>query len=149
MANEDATLRHLYGDLAPVGVSSDGVLTVCPGRDHRVLAGDRVTLLGTTPELMRMGVVPVERQEAPRMVGARAPRPPREPGSGGRLRRLISGVAAEADRALRYTLLATLVLVLVSCVVLKLGYQTEDGGVDELSRRALFHGRDDRDRRLR
>ena len=39
-----------------------------------------------------------------------------------------SGVAAEADRALRYTLLATLVLVLVSCVVLMLGYQTADGG---------------------
>lgn len=129
VAAEDATLRHLYGDLAPVGVASaDDELTVCPGRDHRVRAGDRVTVLGTTPELIRMGVVPVERAPAPRVVGARAPRPPRPPGSGGRVRRLIAGIAAEADRALRYTLLATLVLVIVSCFVLMFGYRTPDGG---------------------
>jgi Trk K+ transport system NAD-binding subunit len=135
-ASEDATLRHLYGDLAPIGVAAGEDLTICPGRDHHVSAGDRVTLLGTSAELMRMGVIPVERQQVAHLVGARGPRPARLPGNGGKLKRLIAGVAAEADRALRYTLLATLLLVLASCVVLKLGYRAQNGsrmsGLDAL-----------------
>ena len=49
-----ATLRELYGALAPVAVvPADGDVLVCPGRDTRVGAGDEVTLIGTPDELAR------------------------------------------------------------------------------------------------
>ena len=47
-----ATLRHLYGSLAPVAVMPpDGDVVVCPGRDTGVRQGDEVTLIGTPDEL--------------------------------------------------------------------------------------------------
>src|SRR3984957_13358347 len=43
-----ATLRELYGALAPVAViPPEGEALVCPGRDTRVRTGDQVTLIGT------------------------------------------------------------------------------------------------------
>src|ERR1700719_1573287 len=47
-----ATLRELYGALAPVAVVPQvGDVLVCPGRDTEVSAGDEVTLIGTPDEL--------------------------------------------------------------------------------------------------
>ena len=48
-----ATLRALFGALAPIAVVPvDGSPTVaCPGRDHQVHIGDRVTVIGTPEEL--------------------------------------------------------------------------------------------------
>ena len=44
-APRDATLRALYGALAPVAVLPPaGDVQICPGRDTRVRAGDEVTL---------------------------------------------------------------------------------------------------------
>jgi Trk K+ transport system NAD-binding subunit len=53
-----ATLRELYGALAPVAVvPPTGDVMVCPGRDTRVRAGDEVTLIGTPEELAAASVI--------------------------------------------------------------------------------------------
>jgi Trk K+ transport system NAD-binding subunit len=53
-----ATLRELYGALAPVAVvPPTGDVLVCPGRDTRVSAGDEVTLIGTPDELAAVSVI--------------------------------------------------------------------------------------------
>jgi Trk K+ transport system NAD-binding subunit len=53
-----ATLRELYGALAPVAVvPATGDVLVCPGRDTRVSAGDEVTLIGTPDELADVSVI--------------------------------------------------------------------------------------------
>ncbi len=57
-ATRDGTLRELHGDLAPVAVLShpDERAVACPGRDHRVRAGDDVALLGTPAALHEAGI---------------------------------------------------------------------------------------------
>lgn len=56
-APRDATLRELYGDLAPVAVlrgehsAEPGEVVPCPGRDLAVTAGDWVAMIGTADEL--------------------------------------------------------------------------------------------------
>jgi Trk K+ transport system NAD-binding subunit len=53
-----ATLRELYGSLAPVAVvPPDGHVVVCPGRDSLVAAGDEVTLIGTPDEFAAASVI--------------------------------------------------------------------------------------------
>ena len=57
-APQAATLRELYGALAPVAVvPPTGDVLVCPGRDTRVSAGDEVTLVGTPDELAAVSVI--------------------------------------------------------------------------------------------
>jgi Trk K+ transport system NAD-binding subunit len=61
-ASREATLRELYGDLAPVAVirgddSPDpGEVEICPGRDQRVRAGDWTMMIGTAEELAAQGI---------------------------------------------------------------------------------------------
>ena len=61
-APRDATLRELFGDLAPVAVirgessSSPGEVVACPGRDLTVQAGDWTAMLGTADELAAQGI---------------------------------------------------------------------------------------------
>ncbi|CAM4227892.1 Voltage-gated potassium channel Kch [Mycobacterium basiliense] len=61
-AAHDATLRDLYGDLAPVAVirgknsPTPGEVVTCPGRDLRVNAGDQTAVIGTAEELAARGV---------------------------------------------------------------------------------------------
>src|ERR1700761_6977887 len=53
-----ATLRELYGALAPVAVvPPEGKVLVCPGRDTLVDPGDEVTLIGTPDELAAASVI--------------------------------------------------------------------------------------------
>lgn len=53
-----ATLRELYGALAPVAVVPPaGDVLVCPGRDTVVSAGDEVTLIGTPEELAAASII--------------------------------------------------------------------------------------------
>src|SRR5580692_7170484 len=53
-----ATLRELYGALAPVAVvPPGGHVLLCPARDTRVAAGDEVTLIGTPDELAAASVI--------------------------------------------------------------------------------------------
>ena len=57
-----ATLREIYGDLAPVAIihgdnsSSPGEIEVCPTRNQRVLAGDRAVMIGTADESAERGI---------------------------------------------------------------------------------------------
>jgi len=117
--SETGTLRTLFGDLAPVGIITvEGELVVCPGRDHEVQVGDRVTVLGKPEALGGAGVA----QQAKKTTSVRS-----RQGIGRPARRLIRRVsrtlAEEADRALIITLLLGVLLLIVSTVVLTLGYR--------------------------
>ncbi len=108
---QEGTLRSVFGDRAPIGVApaDGGPLVVCPGRDHVVGPGDRVTVVearATVPE------PPVRRSRH------RA----RE------LRRMVVGLAHEVDRPLQYALSAFALLIVLSTVVVHLGYQRSGGG---------------------
>jgi Trk K+ transport system NAD-binding subunit len=57
-APSTATLRELYGALAPVAVVPPaGDVLVTPGRDTMVNAGDEVTLIGTPEELAAASII--------------------------------------------------------------------------------------------
>ena len=96
-----ASLRALFGALAPIAVvPADGSATVaCPGRDHQVPVGDRVTVLGTPEELEAAGM-------AARQSGdpARGRGPPPHAGlacpAGGRL------LGSDDNRPLRFAMVA-------------------------------------------
>ena len=57
-----ATLRELFGDLAPVAVlrgehsATPGEVVACPGRDVRVDVGDWTAMIGTAEELTAQGI---------------------------------------------------------------------------------------------
>ena len=61
-APREATLREMYGDLAPVAViygenSADpGEVVACPGRDLPVHEGDWTAMIGTADELAAQGI---------------------------------------------------------------------------------------------
>jgi Trk K+ transport system NAD-binding subunit len=61
-APRDATLRELFGDLAPVAIVRDenspipGEVVACPGRDVRVHVGDWTAMIGTADELAAEGI---------------------------------------------------------------------------------------------
>ena len=61
-AQRDATLREMYGDLAPVAVihgansANPGEVVACPGRDLRVHEGDWTAMIGTADELAAQGI---------------------------------------------------------------------------------------------
>jgi len=117
----DGTLRELYGDLAPIAVLShpQEEVVACPGRDHRVSAGDDVVLLGTPADLSAPGVgrrehdddAPAVRRSLGRRVGL-----------------AVRDAADYADGAVRATLFAGLVIFVISTIVLRLFYEDSDGG---------------------
>ena len=116
-ASRKATLRSLYGDLAPVAVVPSGTtrVVVCPGRDHLVNEGDAVTLLGT-PELV----------PAPAPVHVPSPRPS-DPGFLSRIRTALGSFLDAADRRLLLPFAGLFALVVVSTAVLRMGYRGVDG----------------------
>lgn len=116
-ASRKATLRSLYGDLAPVAVVPAGTtrVVVCPGRDHLVNEGDAVTLLGT-PELV----------PTPARVHVPSPRPA-DPGFLSRIRTALGSFLDAADRRLLLPFAGLFTLVAVSTVVLRLGYRGDGG----------------------
>jgi Trk K+ transport system NAD-binding subunit len=135
-ARTPATLRHLYGDLAPLAVTSepDGVTHLCPSRDHRVGDGDRVTVLGTDEELTAAGVeattaVPLPRRGPTTRRGAGYD-PDASHGRAGVLQRAAAAVIAlgrESDRGLRWAIAALVGLLALSTTVITLGYHYPDG----------------------
>ncbi len=74
-APRDATLREIYGDLAPVAViggkdsPAPGEVVACPGRDLQVHAGDWTAMIGTAEEVAARGIT------VPRPVQSRSGRP--------------------------------------------------------------------------
>ncbi|MET0476268.1 MAG: NAD-binding protein [Mycobacterium sp.] len=69
-----ASLREIFGDLAPVAVlrgensPTPGQVVACPGRDVRVDVGDWTAMIGTAEELMAQGIAVA----APAAAGAEA-----------------------------------------------------------------------------
>jgi Trk K+ transport system NAD-binding subunit len=89
-APRDASLREMYGDLAPVAViygeNSDlpGDVVTCPGRDFRVHEGDWTAMIGTSDELAAQDI------DVPKpLPQTRVVRPP--------LRRVIDAVRVVRD----------------------------------------------------
>ncbi|MHC1562341.1 NAD-binding protein [Actinomycetospora sp. C-140] len=126
------TLRTLYGDLVPLAVTpreaehDDTATAVCPSRDRAVAPGDRVALLGTPAELAAAGIAtdgPAPERRVTRRGGGWDPEARRA--GHGRLRRgaaALVQLVREADRGLGWALVALLGLIVVSTVVLSLGY---------------------------
>lgn len=117
-ASRDATLRELYGGLAPVAVirgensSAPGELEVCPGRDLQVQTGDWAMMIGTADEAATQGI------KVPRTTRARSRRP--------WLRRVLDGARAlrsDVNPAFYPVAVAVLALIICSTVVLRLNHQ--------------------------
>src|SRR5271156_1179147 len=113
-----ATLREIYGDLAPVAIihgdnsSSPGEIEVCPTRNQRVLAGDRAVMIGTADESAVRGI------KIRRPTGTRSQRP--------RLRRVFDGLRAVVNNfnpAFYPALAAALTLVVISMLLLRYNYR--------------------------
>lgn len=77
-APRSATLREMYGDLAPVAVVrgddsvNAGEVVACPGRDLQVKAGDWTAMIGTAEELTARGIA-VSEPVTTNAVGRRQP----------------------------------------------------------------------------
>jgi Trk K+ transport system NAD-binding subunit len=144
-----ATLRELYGALAPVAVvtATGGEVTIAPGRDERVGPGDEVTLIATPRELRaafpeRAHHLAQARPMALSPLAALSPQevllpqpalswravlaPPR------RLARAALSLARTADRRLGMALGALVFVVLVSTVVLRIGYELSGRHISSL-----------------
>jgi Trk K+ transport system NAD-binding subunit len=112
---DGGTLRSLFGDLAPVAVTRNGLVFACPGRDFATEAGDYATMLGTPDELRMRGI-----ELDPGPAGRDRPR------QVSRLRQLPSTVRAaigEFDPGVYRALGALVTLVTISTVLLHLGYK--------------------------
>jgi voltage-gated potassium channel Kch len=121
-APRDATLREIFGDLAPVAVIHDeksdtpGDVVACPGRDYRVRAGDWTAMIGTAEELAAQGV------SNPRPLSQTRVRRP--------LRRVIDAVRLIRDdiNPMFYrALAASMILWIGSAVLLRFAYQRSPG----------------------
>ena len=143
-----ATLRELYGALAPVAVvPRDGEVLVCPGRDTVVGAGDEVTLIGTPGELAAASVIdhperirrlaagagPAAASPAPGslgvlgVLGAEPEDPYAPPSAAQRLLRALRDVAVSlaraTDRRIAIALCALLTVLVTATLVLRFTYQ--------------------------
>jgi Trk K+ transport system NAD-binding subunit len=145
-APSTATLRELYGALAPVAVVPPaGDVLVCPGRDTEVSAGDEVTLIGTPDELAAADVI--DHPERIRRLTATAT-PSAAPGSLGvlgvlggdqpsdpaagpgfaeralrELRDLAVSLARATDRPIAIALGALLTVLVIATLVLRFTYR--------------------------
>ena len=113
----DATLREIYGDLAPVAMvhgddsPNAGEVLVCPGRDQRVSAGDWMSMIGTPEELAACGV--------------KVPRQTRTRSRQRRWHRLVDAARTlpnEVNPAFYPVIVALIVLVLGSTMLLHFSY---------------------------
>jgi Trk K+ transport system NAD-binding subunit len=118
VVTQAATLREIYGDLAPVAVingensSAPGEIDVCPTRNHRVKAGDRAVMIGTCDESAERGIG-VRRQTRTRTQRAR-------------FRRLLDAlrtVASDFNPAFYPALAGAVTLIVGSMALLRANYQ--------------------------
>jgi Trk K+ transport system NAD-binding subunit len=132
-APRSASLRELYGALAPIAVVSaaDGDVVICPGRDVQVAAGDEVTLAGTPDGLHAAGMG--RYADAPASpVPSAVSRPARY------ARRLAMSLLDAADRRLALALGALLAVLAASTAVLRLAYHLAGMGHMSLLDAAYF-----------
>jgi Trk K+ transport system NAD-binding subunit len=117
-ASREATLRELYGDLAPVAVihgedSPDpGEMEICPGRDRRVRAGDWTMMIGTADELAAQGI------KVPRSALPRSRRTVFR-----RVADVVRGVVNDFNPTFYPVVGATLVVLVTATFVLRFGYR--------------------------
>ena len=122
-----ATLRELYGALAPIAVlpTGGGDVVICPGRDHRVAAGDGVTLFGTPDELHTAGLI--AHRHSPGTGSSTLATSPGPPGwltQGLRsARHLAASLLQAVDRRLVAALFALFTVVIASTAILRLDYR--------------------------
>ena len=115
------TIRREFRELAPVAVvtGADNAVTVCPGRDHAVLAGDTVHVVGTPAELDDFDLAWRDGSTASatsrRSFVAQA-------------RHAVISLLAEADRSLKLAVAALVLVVAGSTIVLMIGYRKPGGG---------------------
>jgi Trk K+ transport system NAD-binding subunit len=114
-----ASLRELYGALAPIAVvpASGGDVVVCPGRDVQVAAGDKVMVIGTPEELRKADVSA--------QVSGHHGAPGSPPGATAvrRAWQLVLSLLHAADRRLVLAMAALVTVLIGSTVVLRLAYQ--------------------------
>ncbi|WIM87367.1 NAD-binding protein [Candidatus Mycobacterium wuenschmannii] len=117
-ASREATLRELYGDLAPVAVihgddSPDpGEMEICPGRDRRVHAGDWTMMIGTADELAAQGIrVPKKSRSRARRTWYR------------RAGDIVRGVVNDFNPTFYPVVGATLTVLVAATFVLRFGYR--------------------------
>ena len=117
-ASREATLRELYGDLAPVAVihgddsPNPGEIEICPGRDQRVRAGDWTMMIGTAEELAAQGIkVPGSKRSRSRRTLFR------------RAIDSVRGVINDVNPTFYPVFSATLVVLITATFVLRFGYR--------------------------
>ena len=126
-----ASLRELYGALAPVAVlpAAGDEAVICPGRDHVVDQGDHVTLFATPGELRAAGI----------SGQVRYPAHARPFSFKRRLRHLtMSLLRAAADRRMAAALAALIAVLIASTTVLHLAFRTPKSGPISLLNAAYF-----------
>jgi Trk K+ transport system NAD-binding subunit len=118
-APRDATLREIYGDLAPVAVihgedcATPGEVEACPGRDLPVHAGDWTAMIGTADELATRGI--------------NVPRPTARRSRRSLVRRVLDavrGLRDDVNPMFPRALLAAACLLIGSTIVLRYSYQS-------------------------
>jgi Trk K+ transport system NAD-binding subunit len=111
------SLRSLYGDLVPLAVVRAGttVVEIAPGRDEKVAPGDVVTMLGAPGELVEANLAPSA------SVGRSGPVSRTGPFD------LLRWAFSEIPAALRLVFAGIVTLVVVSTVVIHMGYRRPDG----------------------
>jgi Trk K+ transport system NAD-binding subunit len=110
-----ATFRGHFGNLAPVAIMpADGSeMAQCPGRDHKVIAGDRVAVLGTEDELRLGGIDPKSANRSTvRKVALMT-----------RLGRRLAVVSEEGNKALSFVVAGLLALIIVAAIILRFTYR--------------------------
>jgi Trk K+ transport system NAD-binding subunit len=135
VAPRSASLRELYGALAPIATApaGGGDVVVCPGRDHQVAQGDGVTLIGTPEELRAAGVT-----------GHRDHQPGATAAPGWLLRgvhdvrHLAVSLLHAVDRRLALALCALFAVLTASTVILRLAFQLPGGARLPLLNAAYF-----------
>jgi Trk K+ transport system NAD-binding subunit len=117
-AYRDATLRELYGDLAPVAVihaegsPTPGETEICPGRDQRVHAGDWTMMVGTAAEVAAQGI----RIPGSKRTRSRQPLPRRAVDA-------VRGVVNDFNPTFYPVAAATVIVLIGSTFVLRFGYR--------------------------
>ena len=113
------TFRGHFGNLAPVAIMpGDGSeMAQCPGRDHRLVPGDRVAVLGTEEDLELGGIDPGQVTRSPLRTVAITRR----------MARQASVVLEEGNKALVVVVAALLALITVSTIILRITYRVQGG----------------------
>jgi Trk K+ transport system NAD-binding subunit len=113
-----ATFRGHFGNLAPVAImpGDGGEMVQCPGRDHKVVAGDRVAVLGTEEELILGGIDPRRTQRAAH----------RKVAITTRIARQAAVVMDEDNKALTFVMAGLVALVVLATIILRFTYHVTD-----------------------